>query len=42
MMFGAKYNRDLSNLDLAYAPPYSPDLGNVIQAGIIMEGSLGK
>ncbi|WP_186429269.1 FAD-dependent oxidoreductase [Clostridium sp. BSD9I1] len=42
MMFGAKYNRDLSNLDLAYAPPYSPALGNVIQAGIIMEGSLGK
>lgn len=42
MMFGAKYNKDLSNLDLAYAPPYSPALGNVIQAGIIMEGSLGK
>ncbi|WP_097027456.1 FAD-dependent oxidoreductase [Clostridium peptidivorans] len=42
MMFGAKYNKDLSGLDLAYAPPYSPSLSPVIQAGIIVEGSLGK
>jgi NADPH-dependent 2,4-dienoyl-CoA reductase/sulfur reductase-like enzyme/rhodanese-related sulfurtransferase len=41
LTFRAKIE-DLTNLDLAYAPPFSPALGNVIMASQVMENQLQR